>query len=94
MGLITGEHSALTKMKDFCNVIFQVGYAVTTYGQTQDTQDHTHSSPVIGFDMGGTSTDVSRYAGEYEHVFESNVSGVKIQAPQVNHISKLWLRVY
>ena len=33
--------------------------------------------------MGGTSTDVSRYDGEYEHVFESNVAGVCIQAPQV-----------
>lgn len=40
--------------------------------------------PVIGFDMGGTSTDVSRYAGEYEHVFESTTAGVTIQAPQVN----------
>ncbi len=30
----------------------------------------------IGFDMGGTSTDVSRYDGEYHHVFESSVAGV------------------
>ncbi|MCW8814374.1 MAG: hydantoinase B/oxoprolinase family protein [Chlorobium sp.] len=30
----------------------------------------------IGFDMGGTSTDVSRYDGEYQHVFESSVAGV------------------
>ena len=36
--------------------------------------------------MGGTSTDVSRYAGEYEHVFESTVGGVTIQAPQVRMI--------
>ena len=35
---------------------------------------------VIGFDMGGTSTDVSRYAGAYEHVFESTTAGVTIQA--------------
>lgn len=33
--------------------------------------------------MGGTSTDVSRFAGEYEHVFESMTGGVTIQAPQV-----------
>ena len=32
--------------------------------------------------MGGTSTDVSRYDGEYEHVFESTIAGVTIQAPQ------------
>jgi len=30
----------------------------------------------IGFDMGGTSTDVSRYDGEFQHVFESSVAGV------------------
>ena len=35
--------------------------------------------------MGGTSTDVSRYDGEYEHVFESTTAGVSIQAPQVSH---------
>ena len=64
----------------------QVGYAVTTYHQDDDitSSNHTHSAtPVIGFDMGGTSTDVSRYDGEYEHVFESSVAGVSIQAPQV-----------
>ena len=44
----------------------------------QDTK-----KPVIGFDMGGTSTDVSRYAGEYELVFETTTGGVIIQAPQV-----------
>jgi len=33
--------------------------------------------------MGGTSTDVSRYDGQYEHVFESTTAGVAIQAPQV-----------
>ncbi|NXD87695.1 OPLA oxoprolinase, partial [Halcyon senegalensis] len=54
-----------------------VGYAMTTYGR-EDGQ------PVIGFDMGGTSTDVSRYAGEYEHVFEATTAGVSIQAPQLD----------
>ncbi len=39
---------------------------------------------LIGFDMGGTSTDVSRYAGSYEHVFESTTAGVTIQAPQLD----------
>lgn len=39
---------------------------------------------VIGFDMGGTSTDVSRYAGRYEHVFETTTAGVTIQAPQLD----------
>lgn len=34
---------------------------------------------MIGFDMGGTSTDVSRFAGSYEHVFESTTAGVSAQ---------------
>lgn len=34
--------------------------------------------------MGGTSTDVSRYAGTYEHVFETTTAGVTIQAPQLD----------
>ena len=39
---------------------------------------------VIGFDMGGTSTDVSRFDGSYEHVFETTTAGVTIQAPQLD----------
>ncbi len=42
------------------------------------------SLQVIGFDMGGTSTDVSRYAGTFEHVFETTTAGVTIQAPQLD----------
>ena len=38
----------------------------------------------------GTSTDVSRYAGQYEHVFESMTAGVTIQAPQVFHLSRIF----
>jgi len=40
-------------------------------------------SEVIGFDMGGTSTDVSRYAGEVSRVFESQISGIRIRAPMI-----------
>ena len=52
-----------------------VGYSVTSYIDGQ---------PVIGFDMGGTSTDVSRYAGSLEHVLESTIASVMIQAPQLD----------
>ncbi|KAL3135323.1 hypothetical protein ABBQ32_007517 [Trebouxia sp. C0010 RCD-2024] len=57
-----------------------VGYALTTkwHGYNADKLQ------LIGFDMGGTSTDVSRYAGNYEHVFESSLAGVTIQAPQLD----------
>uniref|UniRef100_A0A8C7I1R0 5-oxoprolinase, ATP-hydrolysing n=1 Tax=Oncorhynchus kisutch TaxID=8019 RepID=A0A8C7I1R0_ONCKI len=48
------------------------------------SQLQTENKPVIGFDMGGTSTDVSRYAGHYEHVFEATTAGVTLQAPQLD----------
>ncbi len=40
-------------------------------------------SRLIGFDMGGTSTDVSHYAGEYERAFETEVAGVRMRAPMM-----------
>jgi len=38
---------------------------------------------LIGFDMGGTSTDVSHYDGEYERTFETEVAGVRMRAPMM-----------
>ncbi|KAK1638592.1 Hydantoinase B/oxoprolinase-domain-containing protein [Colletotrichum phormii] len=52
-----------------------VGHARTSYDG---------KSPIVGFDMGGTSTDVSRYGGSLEHVFESTTAGVSIQSPQLD----------
>jgi 5-oxoprolinase (ATP-hydrolysing) len=54
-----------------------VGYARTSY----DKED---AKPVIGFDMGGTSTDVSRYGGAYEHITNSVTAGVHISCPQLD----------
>lgn len=54
-----------------------VGYARTCYDPIEGT-------PVLGFDMGGTSTDVSRYGGSLEHVFESTTAEVTIQSPQLD----------
>ncbi|KAF9354038.1 hypothetical protein BGX26_008191 [Mortierella sp. AD094] len=54
-----------------------VGYGMTAF-------DSKHGVPVIGFDMGGTSTDVSRFSGKYEHVFETTTAGVTVQAPQLD----------
>lgn len=52
-----------------------VGYARTSYdGQT----------PLVGFDMGGTSTDVSRFGGTFDHIFEMTTAGVTIQSPQLD----------
>lgn len=73
-----------------------VGYAATSYHEQHDVPSvpygsppstvHTaqlYKTPVIGFDMGGTSTDVSRYSGSFEHVFESSIAGITLQSPQV-----------
>lgn len=38
---------------------------------------------VIGFDMGGTSTDVAHYDGTYERAFETEVAGVRVRAPMM-----------
>lgn len=54
-----------------------VGYSQTLFGIETD-------KPIIGFDMGGTSTDVSRYAGSYEQVLETQIAGAIIQAPQLD----------
>lgn len=53
-----------------------VGFAATSY-------DAEEKIPVIGFDMGGTSTDISRYDGQLEHTFGSSIAGVTIQSPQL-----------
>jgi 5-oxoprolinase (ATP-hydrolysing) len=39
---------------------------------------------IIGFDMGGTSTDVSHYAGTFEREFETKVAGVRMRAPMMS----------
>jgi 5-oxoprolinase (ATP-hydrolysing) len=39
---------------------------------------------IIGFDMGGTSTDVSHFSGEFERVFETQVAGVRMRAPMMS----------
>ncbi|MBC8209164.1 MAG: hydantoinase B/oxoprolinase family protein [Desulfobulbaceae bacterium] len=54
-----------------------VGYGLTSFSQTK-------GRPVIGFDMGGTSTDVSRYDGEFELIQETQTAGVRIQASQMH----------
>jgi len=65
-----------------------VGYAKTSYrAKSKDDDDYDPNKkpqPVIGFDMGGTSTDVSRYDGHLDHVFETTTAGVSIQAPQLD----------
>src|SRR5260221_7232967 len=51
---------------------------------TVRTSDAAGFKKVIGFDMGGTSTDVSHYAGELEREFETQVAGVRMRAPMMS----------
>jgi 5-oxoprolinase (ATP-hydrolysing) len=48
------------------------------------TSLHAGHGKIIAFDMGGTSTDVSHYAGEFERAFDTQVAGVRIRAPMMN----------
>lgn len=59
-----------------------VGMARTAERALQDSG----AAPVrvIGFDMGGTSTDVSHYAGAFEREFETQVAGVRMRAPMMS----------
>ncbi len=65
-----------------------VGYAMTAAaaagGEKGGGTEKRKPLQVIGFDMGGTSTDVSRFGGEYELVHETETAGVRIQAPQLH----------
>jgi len=60
------------------------GPAGGVVGYARTSEDPTNQTPVIGFDMGGTSTDVSRFAGELEQIFDSTTAGVTIQSPQLD----------
>ncbi|KAI0015436.1 hydantoinase [Xylariomycetidae sp. FL0641] len=83
--LLSQSHGGLVKFTEFTglNAILSgpaggvVGYAKTCY-------DPADGTPVLGFDMGGTSTDVSRYGGALEHVFESTTAEISIQCPQLD----------
>lgn len=55
-----------------------VGYSKTCFKTASERR------PILAVDMGGTSTDVSRFDGRLEHVFESEISQIKIQVPMLN----------
>jgi len=63
------------------------GPAGGVVGYSRTTWDPALRKPVIGFDMGGTSTDVSRFGGEFELTHETETAGVRIQAPQLNIVT-------
>jgi 5-oxoprolinase (ATP-hydrolysing) len=52
-------------------------------GMVRTAQAYGHNR-LIGFDMGGTSTDVSHFAGEFERAFDTEVGGVRVRAPMMS----------
>ncbi|KAF4898729.1 hypotheticall protein, partial [Colletotrichum viniferum] len=60
------------------------GPAGGVIGFARSCYDPDDKVPVIGFDMGGTSTDVSRFSGTYDHVFETETAEVTLQTPQLD----------
>lgn len=61
-----------------------VGMARTAELAFGNASGQTGGVKVIGFDMGGTSTDVSHFAGEFEREFETQVAGVRMRAPMMS----------
>ncbi|WYZ43436.1 hypothetical protein EsH8_VI_001135 [Colletotrichum jinshuiense] len=60
------------------------GPAGGVVGIARSCYDPDEGTPVIGFDMGGTSTDVSRYDGKYDYLTETSIAGRTITTPMLN----------
>ncbi len=75
----------LTRAETFsgCRAVLS-GPAAGVVGAARTTALMFPGRPVIGFDMGGTSTDVSRFDGEFEWTEESCTAGVHLQVPQLD----------
>ena len=70
--ILSGPAGGIVGMARTAQLAFAHGQGVS--GETR----------VIGFDMGGTSTDVSHFAGEFEREFETQVAGVRMRAPMMS----------
>ena len=83
--LLSQSDSGLTSFKKFTGLrVILSGPAGGVVGMAKTCFDAEDGTPVFGFDMGGTSTDISRYGGTFEHVFESTTAEVTIQSPQLD----------
>ncbi|PBP20712.1 hypothetical protein BUE80_DR008601 [Diplocarpon rosae] len=83
--LLSQSDGGLTTLDTFTGLRAVLsGPAGGVVGMAKTCYDEKAQIPVLGFDMGGTSTDVSRFGGTYEHVFESTIAQVTIQSPQLD----------
>ncbi|KRX01580.1 hypothetical protein PPERSA_01483 [Pseudocohnilembus persalinus] len=61
-----------------------IGYAQTSKFLLEQQKEKKYKG-IIGFDMGGTSTDVSTYDGvQFEHIFDAQIAGVQINTPHLD----------
>lgn len=60
------------------------GPAGGVVGIARSCFDEEEQTPIIGFDMGGTSTDVSRYDGNFDYLTESTIAGRNVTTPMLN----------
>jgi 5-oxoprolinase (ATP-hydrolysing) len=60
------------------------GPAGGVVGIARSCFDEVERTPLIGFDMGGTSTDVSRFDGRYDYLTETTIAGRPINVPMLN----------
>ncbi|MCD4655101.1 hydantoinase B/oxoprolinase family protein, partial [bacterium] len=49
-----------------------------------DVRSNSNYNEIIGFDMGGTSTDVSRFDGDFEYKYHTRIAGIRITTPMLN----------
>lgn len=77
---------AMTAQRAYADGEFDPAHSPTilTDVHHHETNSSSIRQPVIGFDMGGTSTDVSRYDGLLHHTYDAEIAGVAIQAPQLD----------
>ncbi len=80
--ILSGPAGGIVGMARTAQLAHQREAAERVHGQ--DTAHGPDPVKVIGFDMGGTSTDVSHFAGEFEREFETQVAGVRMRAPMMS----------
>ncbi len=79
--ILSGPAGGIVGMARTAQLAFGVSSQQLDFGESSAQSS---GVKVIGFDMGGTSTDVSHFAGEFEREFETQVAGVRMRAPMMS----------
>jgi len=76
----SGGLQAAESFRGYCAILSGPAGGVVGCARVAEQQK---TARVIGFDMGGTSTDVSRYDGHFERVYETETAGVRVRTPML-----------